>query len=336
MTSPQNYLIDGFVGSLAIKAPVNVATTINITLSGEQTVNTVALLEDDRCLVKDQTDPVENGIYTVKDSAWERAPDFDGQRDVVSGTMITVELPSNDFEIYQVTTANPITIGTTGLTIEMFLASSMASDLQSVTDLGSTTTNSIDALEMILNEQAALGNPGAGKGRIYVRNTAPTTAWFIDDTGATIQLGGGTGISNVVEDTTPDLGGNLGCDDNEVQKPLIKDYGMISTSPSSSSGVLTLDLENGNDFDVTLTENITSIVISNPSPTGNYCEFNLSFTQDGTGGWTVTGYPAGTIWVGGGTEPTITTTATTGSDDIHGYTRDAGTSWRNTSAQDFS
>lgn len=88
MTAQKNYRVDSFVGGLAIKAPVRVASTANLTLSGEQTVNSVALVTGDRILVKDQTDTSENGIWEVEQSAWKRAADFDGNRDVVGGTLI--------------------------------------------------------------------------------------------------------------------------------------------------------------------------------------------------------------------------------------------------------
>lgn len=105
----------------------------------------------------------------------------------------------------------------------------------------------------------------------------------------------------------------------------LKDYELVSTSPSSSSGAITFDIENGNAFEVTLTENITSITISNPSDSGTYCEFIIKFKQDSTGSWTVT-WPAAVKWVGG-TAPTITTTATTGVDIVALKTWDAGTTW---------
>ena len=52
-----------------IKAPVVVATIANITLSGEQTINSVAVVAGDRVLVMNQTDPVENGIYVAATTA---------------------------------------------------------------------------------------------------------------------------------------------------------------------------------------------------------------------------------------------------------------------------
>ena len=106
---------NGYVASLAFKAPCVAVAIANITLSGEQTVNTVPVVSGDRVLVTAQTDPIENGIYVASTSAWERAPDFDGNRDVVKGTMVAVEKAAGQADIYEVNSANPITIGTTSI-----------------------------------------------------------------------------------------------------------------------------------------------------------------------------------------------------------------------------
>jgi len=61
---------------LSVHAAVACATTANITLSGEQTLDGI-LTSTDRVLVKDQTDAIENGIYVSAAAAWTRATDFD-------------------------------------------------------------------------------------------------------------------------------------------------------------------------------------------------------------------------------------------------------------------
>lgn len=65
------------------------ATTANITLSGEQTIDGVTT-STDRVLVKDQTDPAENGIYVSAAGAWSRATDMDTAGEV-AGTAISVK-----------------------------------------------------------------------------------------------------------------------------------------------------------------------------------------------------------------------------------------------------
>ena len=107
--------LNGVFSSLAVKAPCVAVAIANITLSGEQTVNGVAVTAGDRVLVTAQTDTTENGIYTVSTSAWSRAADFDGNRDIVKGTLVSVNRTTGADVFYQVTSANPITIGSSAI-----------------------------------------------------------------------------------------------------------------------------------------------------------------------------------------------------------------------------
>lgn len=59
-----------------VKAPCRAVTTANITLSGTQTIDGVALVEGDRVLVKNQTTGYNNGIYDVSSGAWTRSSDY--------------------------------------------------------------------------------------------------------------------------------------------------------------------------------------------------------------------------------------------------------------------
>ena len=109
--------IQGLSGSLAIKAPVKAATTAAITLSGEQTVDGVALVEGDRVLVKDQTDTTTNGIYDVSTGAWERSVDCDGNNDIRDGTMVLCGGGSTNADfVFKLNATEPIVVGTTALT----------------------------------------------------------------------------------------------------------------------------------------------------------------------------------------------------------------------------
>lgn len=74
----------------AIKAPCVVAATTNITLSGEQTINGVAVVAGDRVLVTGQTTASENGIYDVSASTWTRSTDWNDAQDVVKGQLVSV------------------------------------------------------------------------------------------------------------------------------------------------------------------------------------------------------------------------------------------------------
>lgn len=110
--------IRGYVGNLGIKAPVDLATTANITLSGEQTIDGT-LTAESRVFVKDQTDAVTNGIYLTSSGAWTREPDFDSTYDVKRGTLIIVGGGTvNAGSMWRLTTASPV-IGTSSLTFSL-------------------------------------------------------------------------------------------------------------------------------------------------------------------------------------------------------------------------
>lgn len=118
MTTTTTTRRQGVHAGLGFKAPVVAATTANITLSGEQTIDGIAVVTDDRVLVKDQTISSENGIYRVSTSVWQRDYDWDGSFDVKRGTQVYVSRGTASQGFWAVTTADPITIGSTGVTIQ--------------------------------------------------------------------------------------------------------------------------------------------------------------------------------------------------------------------------
>ncbi len=113
--------------------------------------------------------------------------------------------------------------------------------------------------------------------------------------------------------------------DQELRRPLLLDYAVEHNVISSSSGTLTIDLTTGNSFITTLTENITTVTISNPPASGNEGSFTLRVIQDGAGGAYTVAQPASVIIAGG-----VTLTISTGNDarDKLVYTTiDGGTIW---------
>ena len=68
--------VDGVSQGLDIKDSVKVATTANITLSGTQTIDGVAVSADERVLVKNQSTASQNGLYLCKASTWARTDDL--------------------------------------------------------------------------------------------------------------------------------------------------------------------------------------------------------------------------------------------------------------------
>jgi len=131
----------GINSSAAIKVPCIAASTANLTLSGEQTVDAIALVTGDRCFAKDQTDATEIGIYRVDTSAWQREPDFDGSYDVVEGTMVPVSRGTANADTYwRITNTGDIVIGTTSLTVAQGLVNIGIAATVTTTDESADTT----------------------------------------------------------------------------------------------------------------------------------------------------------------------------------------------------
>lgn len=87
--------VDSISQGLDPKASVKAATTVNITLSGAQTIDGVSVVATDRVLVKNQTLSQNNGIYIVQSGAWTRATDADAWSELVSAYVFVEEGTAN-------------------------------------------------------------------------------------------------------------------------------------------------------------------------------------------------------------------------------------------------
>ena len=97
--------VDTVAEGLHVLTPVQAATTANITLRAEQTIDGVGIVEGNRVLVKDQSTASENGIYlcVAGSNNWTRSEDFD-QAGTSSGNKQNVRL--GDFVFCEAGTAN--------------------------------------------------------------------------------------------------------------------------------------------------------------------------------------------------------------------------------------
>jgi hypothetical protein len=113
--------VDAARSGLDVKASVRAATTANITLSGTQTVDGVALIAGDRVLVKNQSTALQNGIYVVAAGSWARSTDADSSAEVTSGLFTFVEEGTvNSDSGWVLSTNGPITLDTTSLAFAQF------------------------------------------------------------------------------------------------------------------------------------------------------------------------------------------------------------------------
>lgn len=103
----------------------------------------------------------------------------------------------------------------------------------------------------------------------------------------------------------------------------IKNYKEVYTTTTISSNILTLDLNNGNIFNVLLNSNILTITISNIPSSTHSVSFIIIFTADGTA--RAVNWPVSVIWPDGNA-PSITSTAT--KIDVFSFTStDGGSTW---------
>lgn len=115
----KNY-VDSVAQGLDVKASAVVTTTANITLSGTQTIDGVALVAGDRVLVKNQTTASANGIYVVAAGAWTRATDADTWAKLVSA-FVFIEKGTVGADTGWVSTIDQGgTLGSTAVTFSQF------------------------------------------------------------------------------------------------------------------------------------------------------------------------------------------------------------------------
>ena len=116
--------VDSLVHGVTWKESARAATTGNITLANEQTIDTVDCVAGDRVFVKDQADASENGIYIVVDlGSWTRAPDVDIAEELVSATVAIEEGSDNIHNIYHCTNDSGFTLDTDDVNFVIILTS---------------------------------------------------------------------------------------------------------------------------------------------------------------------------------------------------------------------
>lgn len=112
--------VDSVAQGLSVKTAVRAATTANITLSGTQTIDGVALIAGDRILVKNQTTNTQNGVYDVASGAWSRSSDSDAGTELVNAFYFVQSGTTLQATGWVQSTPGPITPGTTGLVFSQF------------------------------------------------------------------------------------------------------------------------------------------------------------------------------------------------------------------------
>lgn len=173
---------------------------------------------------------------------------------------------------------------------------------------GLRLVGSVDNL-YIVAESFAGSNAGAG----IVFRSSPAAGGSVDQ--ARLAPSGNFIIGTMTDDNTHRL--------QVAGRTKSTTYAETRTAPAIAAGVLTVNLNNGNVFDVVLNANITTLSITNPPASGTSFSFVLQLTADGTARSVTWG--SSVKWPSG-TAPTLT--STNGKVDTFIFiTDDGGTNW---------
>ena len=201
--------VDNAIQGLDVKQSVRAATTTNITLSGLQTIDGVALANGDRVLVKDQTDATKNGIYVVSNSAWTRANDANSSTNVTPELFTFVESGTTNANAgFTLMNEGPITVGTTSLTFSQFSGAGQITAGSGLSKNGNTLfipnsgVTSGQYTKLTVNAQGIVTT-----GTNLVATDIPSLDWSKLTTGKPTTLAG-YGITDAAPINSPALTGN--------------------------------------------------------------------------------------------------------------------------------
>lgn len=151
---PKSY-VDSIASGLKPTSACKCATTVSITLSGNQTIDGYPTTDGDRVLVKNQgatstenTNNINNGIYVASSGPWSRASDCDAGDDV-QGQLTYIESgTTNSFKAFS-QISDPAIVGTNALQYALFYSTSFS--LGNGLELSGSTLNVKSSLTGFLN-----------------------------------------------------------------------------------------------------------------------------------------------------------------------------------------
>lgn len=194
--------VDAARSGLDVKASVRVATTANITLSGTQTIDGIALSVGDRVLVKDQTTGSQNGLYLVASGAWTRTTDADVSSEVTSGMFTFVEEGTTNADSgWVLTTDGTIVINTTALVFAQFsgagqiVAGSGLTKTGNTLNVGAGTGITVNPDDVALTGQALAFHNLATNGLVTRTGAGTVTARTITGITNRVTVTNGDGVS---------------------------------------------------------------------------------------------------------------------------------------------
>jgi len=130
--------VDNLSQGLDTKLSARAIATTNITLSGTQTVDGVALVVNDRCVVAGQSTAANNGIYSVQSGAWTRTTDADTWNELISAYVFIESGTANADSGWLCTVDPGGTLGSTAVTWTQFSGAGQITAGAGLTKTGNT------------------------------------------------------------------------------------------------------------------------------------------------------------------------------------------------------
>jgi len=142
--------------------------------------------------------------------------------------------------------------------------------------------NKIQALQVDADTGSVKVGESLSNGVFTIAGTGSVATAVVESSAgdATLTITG-SGLVNVVEDTTPQLGGTLDAQGNEINNVILEDYKETIYTGGSTTGTITPDVVNGNVQSITLTGSITFNAFNSPE-TGQ--SMTLIVKQPSSGG----------------------------------------------------
>jgi hypothetical protein len=256
------------------------------------------------------TAPTTNGTTIIDASSGDSSshyylvvdPDNSSNREVIlvtQSTGTTLTTVTRDLEARHTTDPDH----QAGTTVRMAVLAEHFADMNDRLDTGLTSlASAIQTSD--LQDDDTFASPGADK----VASSESIKAYVDTQDATKLSLAGGT------------MTGAINAGDQEISAAVLKDYAETDVVLSSASGVVAIDLANGNTGSLTLTENVTDIDFTNV-PTNGVSSFTVKVTQDASSAYTVA---INAITVNGGGDVTaktagaggFTMTATLSAEDL--------------------
>lgn len=192
--------VDGVAQGLDVKESVKVATTSDITLSGAQTVDGIAVSTGQRILVKNQLTQSENGIYIANTAGvWSRSADANVWDELVSAFVFVEEGASNSDNGYVCTVNSGGTLGVTAVTWDQFSGAGQITAGDGLSKTGNTLDVNVDSraagtkTTAIVSDEVRIDAGWTGQTSLTTLGTIVTGTWNANIIGLAY---GGTGVDN--------------------------------------------------------------------------------------------------------------------------------------------